>query len=190
MLSMSKKRISDMQMVGNTSLMELPKTSFLSSRRIAPDAVLKCYDWAIKMRDQGLCVISGFQSPLEKDVLKFLLRGRQPIVLVLARKMYSVVPDEFRVAVAEGRMLIVSPVSANRANSSTVRARNRFILERSDIHVFGSIDSEGSLAPLVAKLPGETVKILGGRQTASRSRRRAARPLQSMTTPDDDEVLE
>ncbi len=152
----------DVQMVGNSALMDLPKTSFLSSRRIAPDAVLKCYDWAIAMREGGRCVISGFQSPLEKDVLKFLLRGHQPIVLVLARKMYSEVPDEFRDAVAKDRMLIVSPVSANRANSSTVKTRNRYILGHSEMHVFGSIDAEGSLAPLVAKLSGDTVTILGG----------------------------
>ncbi len=164
---MSKVRISDMQMIGNISLMDLPKTSFLSSRRIAPDAVLKCYDWAIEMRDGGRCVISGFQSPLEKDVLKFLLRGTQPIVLVLARKMYSVVPEEFRDAVAGGRMLIVAPVSANRADIGTVRKRNRFILEHSDVHVFGSIDSEGALAPLVSKLPEKSVIVLSSTQRRS-----------------------
>ena len=36
------------------------------------------------MRDSDACVMSGFQSPLEKDVLRFLLRGKVPIILALA----------------------------------------------------------------------------------------------------------
>ena len=81
--------------VGNAALMDLAKTSFLSSRKISPEAILRCYDWAIRMRDEGRCVISGFQSALEKDVLRFLLKGTQPIVLVLARRMFKIIPECF-----------------------------------------------------------------------------------------------
>ena len=56
-------------MIGNAKLLETPnKVAFLSSRKIAPDDVLRCYDWAAKVRDGDACIMSGFQSPLEKDV--------------------------------------------------------------------------------------------------------------------------
>lgn len=33
--------------LGNTDLLELPKTAFLCSRQVPASVVLKCYDWAI-----------------------------------------------------------------------------------------------------------------------------------------------
>ena len=73
------KHIRNVQMIGNAGLMGLPKTAFLSSRKVAPAAVMRCYDWATGMRGSGSagrlalsCVVGGFQSALERDVLKLL----------------------------------------------------------------------------------------------------------------------
>jgi hypothetical protein len=44
---------------GNTELLTLPKTAFLSSRKIPASAVLKRYDWAIEQRENGNCIIIG-----------------------------------------------------------------------------------------------------------------------------------
>lgn len=53
----------NLQMIGNAALLDLPeKVAFLSSRRISTADVLKCYEWAEKIRDTETCVISGFQS--------------------------------------------------------------------------------------------------------------------------------
>ena len=41
------------QMLGNAALMERPKIAFLSSRKVAPVAVMRCYDWATGMRGGG-----------------------------------------------------------------------------------------------------------------------------------------
>ena len=43
----------NVQMLGNTALMERPKMAFLSSRKVAPAAVMRCYDWATGMRGGG-----------------------------------------------------------------------------------------------------------------------------------------
>ena len=43
----------DLQMLGNAALMERPKVAFLSSRKVAPAAVMRCYDWATGMRGSG-----------------------------------------------------------------------------------------------------------------------------------------
>ena len=71
--------------LGNTELLKLPKTAFLCSRQVPAGVVLKFYDWAIAQREAGRCIISGFHSQLEKDVLHYLLKGTQPIILALAR---------------------------------------------------------------------------------------------------------
>ena len=82
-------------MSGNKKLLDLPnKVAFLSSRTISASVVLKCYYWATAIRETDQCIISGFQSPLEKDVLKFLLRGKAPIILILARKLCEDIPNE------------------------------------------------------------------------------------------------
>lgn len=150
-----------METVGNIGLLgSQKKVAFLSSRKIAPDDVLRCYDWAAKMRDSDACIMSGFQSPLEKDVLRFLLRGKVSIILVLARSLWKKVPDELRDALDSGRLLIVSPVSAARASASTAAARNRWILENCCEVVFASLDSNGTLAKLVSGRPNLCHRLL------------------------------
>ena len=152
---------SSLQMVGNAALLSHPnKVAFLSSRQISAADVLKCYEWAEKVRDSDCCIISGFQSPLEKDVLKFLLRGKIPIILVLARSLWETVPEELRTAVGAGRLLIVSPVAAARASAATAVARNRWILDNCSSLVLGSLNPSGRLASLVAAFPQERVVLL------------------------------
>ena len=82
-----------MEYLGNKDLLNVPKTAFLASSTIPPDMVLKCYDWATQMAKEGKCVVSGFSSHLEREVLHFLAKGKQPIILVLARGMYKQIPE-------------------------------------------------------------------------------------------------
>lgn len=100
-------------MLGNKALLNCEKIGFLVSRRVPPEAVMRCLDWATRMRDEGVCVMSGFQSPLEKEVLNILLKGTSPLILVLARRMWDErhIPALFRKPLADGRLLVVSPVS-------------------------------------------------------------------------------
>jgi len=150
----------DITFLGNQALLALPKTAFLSSRRIPPEAVLKCYDWATDQRDAGRCVISGFHSDLEKDVLRFLLKGSQPMIVVLARRLYDQIPEEFGAALDAGRLLIVSTSSAARASDSTTRTRNRYIVAHADHVVVGALTPNGKLASLIATLPSVKVSML------------------------------
>lgn len=135
---------------GNRDFLKLPKTAFFSSRKINPIALLKCYDWATEQRKNGRCVISGFHSRVEKDVLHFLLKGKQPVILVLGRALYKKIPEELTTAFDEGRLLIVSPVSQHllRQSIKSCIERNKYIIELSDEIVFGSLDEKGSLYKL------------------------------------------
>ena len=160
----------DLQMLGNAALMERPKVAFLSSRKVAPAAVMRCYDWATGMRGGGSagrlalpCVVGGFQSALERDVLKLLLPdGGPPIVMVLARGMWRSVPVEYREAINAGRMLVVSPFSQGvvRVSKETAEKRNGWILDHCDEAVFASLDPNGSLARLVAARPNLRCQVL------------------------------
>lgn len=92
--------------IGNLEHLKLPKTAFLCSRQMPASAVLKCYDWAIAQREAGNCIISGFHSQIEKDVLHYLLKGRQPIIVVLARGLKQKLEPEFKVPLEQGTRFV------------------------------------------------------------------------------------
>lgn len=135
--------------VGNRELLKLKKTAFLSSSTIVPDMVLRCYDWAAG-KHEG-CVVSGFNSKLEHDVLHFLLKAKCPVIMVLARQMYKVIPEELRDALADGRLLIVSTTTAARQSRATALSRNRYICELADEILFVGVNEESSLNSLKEK---------------------------------------
>jgi len=117
------------EFIGNKDILNELKTAFLGSRKYPPDVVLKSYDWAIEQRDKGNCVISGFHSQIEKDVLHFLLKGKQPIIMVLARGMQKRFKPELKQAVKENRLLIVTPFEKTviRPTTKTAIIRNRYL---------------------------------------------------------------
>lgn len=134
--------------IGNKELLNCSKTAFLASSTISPDMVLKCYDWAVQMTKEEQCVISGFSSHLEQEVFHFLAKGTQPIILVLARKMYKELPEELKEPLAQGRLLIISTSSATRQSKATALARNKYICEIAKTIYFVGVTEQSSLFPL------------------------------------------
>lgn len=131
--------------LGNRKLLKLKKTAFLASSTISSETVLRCYDWATEMRNRGECVVSGFSSKLEQDVLHFLLKGSQPIIIVLARRMYRDIPDELKEPLAQNRLQIVSASNAVRQSKVTAIARNRYVCEIADKIIFVGVTEQSSL---------------------------------------------
>ncbi len=82
--------------IGNIDILDFHKTAFLCSRKIPGEAILRCHDWAVMMRNEGRCVISGFHSQIEKEVLQYLLRGNQPLIIALARGLKQKIEPEFK----------------------------------------------------------------------------------------------
>ncbi len=122
----------DVEYYGNHDLLECYKWGFLASRTIPSGEVLCCYDWATERAAAGDCVVSGFSSRLERDVLHFLLRGKGKVIVVLARRMYKVFANEWQQPLSEGRMLIISTTTAIRQSRQTALARNRYVEKLSD----------------------------------------------------------
>ena len=131
--------------LGNQELLKLKKTAFLASSTISSETVLRCYDWATEMRNRGEGVVSGFSSKLEQDVLHFLLKGSQPIIIVLARRMYKVIPDELKEPLAQNRLLIISVSNAIRQSKVTAMARNRYVCEMADRILFVGVTEQSGL---------------------------------------------
>ena len=141
----------EQQLFGNIELLKLHKTAFLAASIIPPDMVLKCYDWAVQMANEGQCVVSGFSSHLEREVLHFLAKGKQPIILVLARQMYKHIPQELQPLLDENRLLIISTTNASRQSKATAHARNKYICEISDNICFVGVNEKSSLYPLYSQ---------------------------------------
>ena len=52
----------NIEYLGNKDLLNEQKTAFLAASTIPREMVLKRFDWAVKMANEGQCVISGFSS--------------------------------------------------------------------------------------------------------------------------------
>lgn len=120
--------------LGNSALLSLPKTAFLCSRRIPAFSILKCYDWAIAQRKAGRCIISGFHSQIEKDVLHYLLDGDQPIIVALARGLKKRLEPELVESLSKNRLLIITAFSSSvtRASQETANKRNELMVDLAD----------------------------------------------------------
>ena len=121
--------------LGNKQLQNLHKVGLIASRHVSTLDVIPTLDWAAEMsRQKDIAVVSGFQSPLEKDVLKFLLRGVCPIIIVLARGMYRKLPEPLQTPMDQQRILVISnePDTITRVSEITAHKRNEYVKSISD----------------------------------------------------------
>jgi len=123
----------------------LPWTAFFCSVRCPGNLVLKAYDLAQRWRAENQPVIGGFHSPVEKEVLKLMLRSTVPVCVVLARNLPKRMPTEFRRPLDEGRLLLLSPFDdkTKRATQETAAYRNQVVAALAD-KVFVAYAAPGS----------------------------------------------
>ena len=99
--------------IGNTQVLDLDLTALFCSNQCPGDLILKTYDLARSVRDAGTPVIGGFQTPMERECLRLLLRGEQPVVVCPARGIANMrIPRDWRPALDDGRLLVLSPFPA------------------------------------------------------------------------------
>jgi hypothetical protein len=118
---------------GPPALLTAPCTAFFCSTQCPGDAVLKAYAWARRQCDEQTAVISGFHTPVEKDVRAILARRGAKIIWVPARDIPIVLDATLRPANEEGRLLILSPFHYGKPSRPTQKSasqRNQFILAR------------------------------------------------------------
>ena len=137
---------------GNLDLLALPKTALFCSSRCPGSAILAAYDQATQWRDQGHCVISGFHSSVEEECLRILLRGKQPIIICLARSLYSKTPPEWKKPLADNRLLILSGFTESRPTAKLGERRNEIVAALADEHYFAHITPGGHAERLATQL--------------------------------------
>lgn len=148
--------------LGNAEILKQHKVAFLCSRKCPANIVLKSYDWAIKQREKGVCVISGFHSKIEKDVFHFLLKGTQPIILALARGMGKRLEPEIQEAINKNRLLIIAPFdeTVKRVTAETAFQRNRLMAELTDEILIAYASKGGNIESLISEISSKGKPIM------------------------------
>jgi len=121
--------------IGAIEALEARKVGLFCSVRCPGDAILGAYDSARKLRDEGVTVVSGFHSPVEQECLRILLRGKQPIIICLARAFGKIrLPSGWRRAVESGRLLLLSMFERRppRPDKNSTAYRNECVAALSD----------------------------------------------------------
>ena len=132
------------------------------SSKCPGEIILKTHDLAQRFRRLGKSTIGGFHSPVEKECLRVLLRGEQPIIICPARSVENMrLKPEWNRALSENRLLILS-IFACKFRRSTVelaRQRNSFVAALAD-KILVAHAAEGSRTLEFAKTVAEWGKPL------------------------------
>ena len=116
---------------------DVPKdcVAFFCSNSCPGDIILKAQDWANSRTLRSVPVIGGFHTPVEKEVLRLLIRNSAPVVYVLARCIEGWrKPRSIAEAMGHGSLVAVSPFDATqtRTTARLAAVRNEFIVSKVD----------------------------------------------------------
>lgn len=119
----------------DASVLERRRLGLICSVKCPGSIILRTHDLMRDLRNEDLTVISGFHSPMERECLNILLRGKCGVVICCARSLPVRVPAEFRKPMEEGRLLVLSafPDGQNHITKASSAARNRQVAEISDV---------------------------------------------------------
>jgi len=117
-------------------MIETEGIAFFCSQSCPGDVILRAQDWANARSSGSAPVIGGFHTPVERDVLRILLRGRVPAIIVLARAIEGwrapkPLGRAIREAAEVGRARVLaspSAVTQRRTTAYSAELRNRHIL--------------------------------------------------------------
>jgi hypothetical protein len=153
-LRLSRSSLPSLSALGNLDLLALPKTALFCSALCPGQAILPAYDQAVHWRDAGRCVISGFHSPVEKECLRIMLRGSQPIIICPARALPQRVPPDWKKPLDAGRLLILSAftATAKRVTAELAARRNEVVAALADEVWFAHIAPAGEIQRLALRI--------------------------------------
>ena len=115
--------------IGNLALLQHSAwLAIFCSSRCPARLIIAAQDLAREFSNTAL--IGGFHSPVEREILRVALQGQAPIIICPPRGLvqYRISP-EFKLALKEQRLLLLSPFSDGTKRSSTDVAwqRNLFV---------------------------------------------------------------
>jgi predicted Rossmann fold nucleotide-binding protein DprA/Smf involved in DNA uptake len=121
--------------LGNLEILAHNKLALFCSVKCPAKLILQTHDLAHALVQAGVTVIGGFHSPVEKECLRILLRGSQPVIICPARSLKRMrIPKEWKKPLDEGRLLFLSPFPDNRRRSDIQMSlyRNRVVAALSE----------------------------------------------------------
>lgn len=125
-----RKHYSRIWTIGKVDMLSKKLLGFFCSVKCPGQIILDTYDLARALRDAEIPVISGFHSPIEKDFMDLLLRGKQPVVVCPARGIERMrIPASWQKPLKQDRFLIISPFEPKyrRPTTELTERRNRFV---------------------------------------------------------------
>lgn len=141
--------------IGDLNILKTRLLGFFCSSKCPGNVIVQTYDLARGLRDAGVPVISGFQSPMEKECLDLLLRGQQPIVICPARSIEQMrLPTAWRTPLDAGRLLVCSPFATHHRRPTTdiAKQRNRLVAALADVVVIAHASPGSKIERLSAKM--------------------------------------
>lgn len=141
--------------IGDPDILSRRLLALYCSIRCPGDAIVRTYDLVRALRDAGVPTIGGFHSPMEHECLDFLLQGKQPVVIVPARGIQAMrIPSVWRQPLSQGRLLVLSPFSANqrRPTAAMAERRNKLIGLLADAIFVAYAEAGGKTSRLCAEL--------------------------------------
>lgn len=122
----------EVEVLGSPGLLVDRPIGLVGSRQCPGAILLAAADWAdawANGREQRPVIAGGFQTPVEAEVLRRMLRGRGRILRLPARSLPRRLPPTERIAFAEGRIAYASRFAAKRASAALAARRNVLLLD-------------------------------------------------------------
>lgn len=155
---------SALRAIGPLALLAGARTALFCSTLTPGNAILRAFDTARRLRDEGVTVISGFHSPIEQDCLRILLRGKQPIIVCPARAIGNMrITGDLRPAFEAGRVLFLSPFkdTPRRVTRESALRRNELVAALADEAFIAHITPGGETERLAGMMREWGVPIVG-----------------------------
>jgi predicted Rossmann fold nucleotide-binding protein DprA/Smf involved in DNA uptake len=118
--------------LGNVELLNQELLGLFVSRQCPASLILQSHEWAQQAKAKKLAVVAGFQSPVEQEILRVLLKGGGNIVICPARSLETFrVSKELKAALEAKRVVLVSPFASSqkRVDKELALRRNKFVAE-------------------------------------------------------------
>ena len=137
-----------MDLSGNKELLDRSLVAFFASRNATPHDAQLAHQWAESICQTDKVVISGFHSPLEKEIMNYLLERHHPVIFALGRALYKKVPPHLQSAFDGGNLLFISFRGYMRHSWNSAQQRNWGIADLADEIYFTQFDNTSSLSTL------------------------------------------
>ena len=114
--------------------LEDKKLAFFCSKSCPGDIILKAQDWANARNGDSIAVIGGFHTPVEKEVLRILIRNAAPVIYVLSTNMERWKKSlAIAKAMKNGSLIAISPFKKKTpANERSAALRNDYIISQTN----------------------------------------------------------